>query len=103
MSRANGWTECLDSNQGITNMTTFQSPIAIFTTPMSATFGKVSGAISQYFVGKAQKARLATELKVLRAMDPHMLNDIGMKGFNQLSPAEQEGLLLDAIKHAARS
>ncbi len=29
-----------------------------------------------------------------------MLNDIGMKGFNRLAPAQQEIMLLDAIKHA---
>jgi hypothetical protein len=103
MSRVNGWAECLDGNKGINNMTTLQSPIATFTTPLSATFGEVSHAISQYFGARAQKARLAAELKALREMDPHMLNDIGMKGFNRLSPAEQEVLLLDAIKHAARS
>ena len=56
--------------------------------------------MNQYFASKAQKASLAKDIKLLSALDPHMLNDIGMKGFNRLTPAQQESVLLDTIKHA---
>ena len=84
-------------------MTTLHSPIATFTIPMSGTFNRISRALDQYRAARSQNARVTKHVALLSVLDSHMLNDIGMKGFNRLSPAEQEGLLLDAIKHAARS
>ena len=42
---------------------------------------------------------MAKQIKLLSVLDSHMLSDIGMKGFNWLTPDQQESLLLDAIKH----
>jgi hypothetical protein len=79
-------------------MTTFHSPISTFTSPLSDAFTKLNHTMNQYFAAKAQKASLAKEIKLLSGLDPHMLDDIGMKGYNRLTPADQESVLLDAIK-----
>ena len=81
-------------------MTTLQSSITTFTTPMSEKFANVSFALAKYFERRAEKARMASDIKLLATLDPHMLNDIGMKGFNRLSPIQQESMLLEAIKQA---
>ena len=66
--------------------------------PMRATFSGISRTLSQYWAAKSDKASMARQIKMLSAMDSHMLSDIGMKGFNRLAPDQQESLLLDAIK-----
>ena len=80
-------------------MTTLLSPITTFTMPMSGTFSRISRALNQYRAVKSQKVCVAKHVKLLSVLDSHMLNDIGMKGFNQLAPVEQESVLLDTIKH----
>ena len=67
---------------------------------MSATFSRISRALSQYRAAKSQKAYVAKQIKLLSVLDSHMLSDIGMKGFHRLAPDQQESLLLDAIKQA---
>jgi hypothetical protein len=86
--------------QGVNYMTTLHSPITSFTMPMSGTFSRISRAISQYRAVKSQKACVAKHVELLSGLDSHMLNDIGMKGFNQLAPIQQECVLLDTIKHS---
>ena len=81
-------------------MTTLQSSITTFTTPMSGTFNRISHALNQYRAARSQKARVAKHVEMLSVLDSHMLNDIGMKGFNRLAPDQQESVLLVAIKHA---
>ncbi len=66
---------------------------------MSATFSRISRALSQYQAAKSQKAYVAKQIALLSVLDSHMLSDIGMKGFNRLAPDQQESLLRDAIKH----
>ena len=88
--------------QRVKDMTTHHSIIAKFTKPLSETFANISRTTIQHFEAKAQRARLAHDIKTLSAFDPYMLNDIGMKGFKQLSPAQQERAIIDRIKHASR-
>jgi lipopolysaccharide export system protein LptC len=88
--------------QRVKDMTTHQSTIAKFTKPLSETFANISRTTIQHFEAKAQRARLAHDIKTLSAFDPCMLNDIGMKGFKQMSPAQQERAIIDRIKHASR-
>ena len=80
-------------------MTTLHSPISTFTTPVSETSNRISRALNQYCAARSEKVRVAKHVKLLSVLDSHMLNDIGMKGFNRLAPEQQESLLLDAIKH----
>jgi hypothetical protein len=87
--------------QRVKDMTTHHSTIAKFTKPLSETFANISRTINQYFETKAQRARLAHDIKTLSAFDPYMLNEIGMQGFKQLSPAQQERAIIDRIKHAS--
>jgi hypothetical protein len=81
-------------------MTTLHSPITNFSLPAVETFSRIFRALNQYRAVKSQKARLAKHVELLSGLDSHMLNDIGMKGFNRLAPAQQEIVLLDTIKHA---
>ena len=80
-------------------MTTLLSPITTFTTPISGAFSRISRAFYEYRIAKSQEARVTKHVKLLSVLDSHMLNDIGMKGFNQLAPVEQESVLLETIKH----
>ena len=68
--------------------------------PVSATFNRISRALSQYRAAKSQKAYVAKQIELLSVLDSHMLSDIGMKGFNRLAKDQQESLLLNAIKQA---
>jgi hypothetical protein len=81
-------------------MTTLPSPITTFTTPMGETFSRISRTLNQYRAAKSRKVCVAKHVKLLSVLDSHMLKDIGMKGFNQLAPVEQESVLLNTIKHA---
>ena len=60
-------------------------------------------AATQYLEYRTRKERLANDMKLLLAMDSHMLNDIGLPGFNRLTPAQQKSLLLDTIWQASRT
>ena len=82
-------------------MTMHHSTIAKFTKPLSETFASISRTTSQHFEAKAQRARLAHDIKSLSAVDPRTLKDIGMEGFNRLPPALQESALLNWSKHAS--
>jgi hypothetical protein len=88
--------------QGVKDMKTHQLTIVKFTKPLSKTFASISRTTIQHFEAKAQKARLAHDIESLSAVDPHILKDIGMDGFDRLPPALQESALLNWSKHAAR-
>jgi uncharacterized protein YjiS (DUF1127 family) len=88
--------------QRVKDMTTHNSTIAKFTKPLSETFAIISRTTIQYFEAKAQRTRLAQNIRTLSELDPHILNDIGMKGYNRLSPAQRERALLNRIKHTSR-
>ena len=78
-------------------MTTHHSTNA---TSFDGIFSSLARAATQYLEHRTQKARLASDMKLLLAMDSHMLNDIGLPGFNRLAPAQQESVLLDATEYA---
>ena len=66
-------------------------------------FSSIARTATQYLEHRAQKARLANDMKQVLVMDSHLLNDIGLPGFNRLAPSQQESLLLDTIWHASRT
>jgi hypothetical protein len=82
-------------------MTTHQPVIATFTMSLSEIFANISRSAIQNFEAKQQKARLARDIEILSAFDPHMLDDIGMTNFDRLPMAQQENLLLKTIRRAA--
>ena len=82
-------------------MTMLISPIADFAIPAIEAFARISGSLNKYRAAKAQKARVAKHAKMLAELDTHMLNDIGLKGFNRLGAEEQESLLLNTIQSCA--
>jgi lipopolysaccharide export system protein LptC len=88
--------------QRVKDMTTHHTTIAKFTKPLSETFANISRTTIQHFEAKAQRARLVHDIKTLSAFDPHILKDIGMEGFDRLSPAQKESVFLNWSKHAAR-
>ena len=49
----------------------------------------MSRTTSLYFEARANELRMARQIKSLSAIDPHILKDIGMEGFDQLSPAQK--------------
>jgi hypothetical protein len=91
----------LGQQQRVKDMTTHHSTNAKFTKPLGGTFANITRATSQYFKAKAQRALLAYNIKELSELDPHILKDIGMEGFDRLSPAQKERALLNLGKHAS--
>ncbi len=83
-------------------MKTYHLRIVKFTKPLSETFASISRTTIQHFEAKALRARLAHDIESLSAVDPHILKDIGMDGFDRLPPALQERALLNWRKQAAR-
>ena len=75
-------------------MVTLFLPLATLNSPISETFTR---ATIKFFEKRAEKTRLAHVVKSLRTMDTHMLNDIGLKGFNRMAQAEQENLFLETL------
>jgi hypothetical protein len=84
-------------------MTTHHSTNAKFKKPLSETFANISRATCQYFEARAHRARLAQSIRMLSEIDPYILKDIGMEGFDRLSPAQKEHALLNLGKHAWRN
>jgi len=75
-----------------------QSPLVRFTLPLSGTFAVISRVTVEHFVKRAYKARLAHDVKILSLLDHCILSDIGMHGFNQLSPKQQEAALIERFR-----
>ena len=95
--------EARTTTKGNANMTTHHSTVAAITKPLSGSFSNIARAATQYLKHRTQKARLVSDMKLLLAMDSHMLNDIGLPGFNRLTPTQQKSLLLDTIWQASRT
>jgi uncharacterized protein YjiS (DUF1127 family) len=93
----------LGQQQRVKVMTTHHSTNAKFTKPLSETFANISRTTCQYFEAKAHRARLAQSVKMLSELDPHILKDIGMEGFDRLSPAQKERALRNLGKQASRN
>jgi hypothetical protein len=72
-----------------------------FPNPAIEAFARISSSLDKYCAARAQKARVAKHAKMLAEFDMHMLNDIGLKGFNGLGAEEQENLLLNTIQSGA--
>ena len=84
-------------------MTTLHSTNEKFPRPLSETFANISRTACQYFEAKAHRARLAQCIRMLSEIDPYILKDIGMEGFERLSPSQKERALLNWSKHASRN
>jgi hypothetical protein len=73
-----------------------------FTKPLSEMHSIISRTISRYFEAKAKGARLSHLIKSLSALDPHILKDIGMEGFDRLPPAQKERAFLNWSKYPSK-
>ena len=82
-------------------MTTHISSFADFANPAIEAFTRLSSSFKKYRAAKAQKIRVAKHARMFADLDTHMLNDIGLKGFNRLGADEQERLLLNTIQSCA--
>ena len=82
-------------------MTTHHSTIAKLAKPLNGICLCISRTTGQYLEAKVQGVRLAHLNKLLSALDPHILKDIGMEGFDQLSPAQKVRTLLNREKHVS--
>jgi hypothetical protein len=82
-------------------MTIHHSKIVKLTKPMNEIYFCISRTAGQYFEAKVHGARLAHLNKLLSALDPHILKDIGMEGFDRLSPAQKVRALLNRGKHTS--
>jgi len=88
--------------QRVKDMKTYHLTIVKFTKPLSEMYSSVSRTTSQYLEAKTQGARLGHLIESLSALDPYILKDIGMEGFDRPSPAQKERALLNWSKHGSR-
>lgn len=75
-------------------MTMHFLPIGNATEPSSGVWSRISRSSAQYIEAQRQRKRLAHLNKVLSELDPHILKDIGMEGFERLTPAQRSQVLL---------
>jgi hypothetical protein len=82
LSKKIGTADCRDRMEE--DMTAYHSPIAILAKPLSGIYSCISRTTGHYIEMKAQRVRLAQLNNVLSELDPHILKDIGMEGFDRL-------------------
>ena len=70
-------------------MTAHHSPIAVLIKPLGGFYSCITRTTSRYIGAQAQRVRLAHLDNVLSELDPHILKDIGMEGFDRLTPAQK--------------
>ena len=70
-------------------MTAHHTPIAMLAKPLHGIYSSISRTTGRYIETKAQHARLTHLNKLLSELDPHILKDIGMEGFDRLTPAKK--------------
>ena len=75
-------------------MTAHHSPIAMLIKPLHGICSCISRTTGQYIETKTQRVRLAHLNKLLSELEPHILKDIGMEGFDRLTPAQKLQALL---------
>jgi hypothetical protein len=75
-------------------MTMQHTAIGSFTATFSDMMADIARAAAQRSAMKRRKASVAPHIKALSALEPRLLDDIGMKGFDKLAQPEQERLLL---------
>jgi uncharacterized protein YjiS (DUF1127 family) len=66
---------------------------------LQAPLGLSLSGISQFLKRRAERARLARQLKELQNFDRHMLQDIGLKGFEHATPEARICMLAEASGH----
>ncbi len=76
-------------------MTTFVQQQANLQAPL----GLSLSGISQFLKRRAEQARLARQLQELQNFDQHMLQDIGLKGFEHATPEARISMLAEASRH----
>lgn len=76
-------------------MTAHHSPIAVLAKPLSGICSCLSRMASQFIEQKMHRARLVQLNNLLSRLDPHILKDIGMEGFNRLTPEQKLHALLN--------
>jgi hypothetical protein len=79
-------------------MTMQHTMIGTFTATFTDMLADIARASAQRAALKQRKARVATHIKALSALEPRLLDDIGLKGFDRLTPDAQESLLLGQIQ-----
>ncbi len=76
-------------------MAAHHSPIAVLAKPLGGICSCLSRMASQLIERKIRRARLVQLNNLLSRLDPHILKDIGMEGFNRLAPEQKLHVLLN--------
>lgn len=71
------------------DMTAQHSSIRLLTKPLNGICSCIFRTTGRYIGAKAKRVRMAQLDKVLSELDPHILKDIGMEGFDRLTPAQK--------------
>lgn len=70
-------------------VTTNHSPLARLTRPLNGVFQCIARGTGHLFEAKVHDIRLAQLNKLLSGLDPHILKDIGLEGFDRLTPTQK--------------
>lgn len=70
-------------------VTTNHSAMARLAKPLNGVFSCIARGTSHFFEAKVHDIRLAQLNKLLSGLDPHILKDIGLEGFDRLTPTQK--------------
>jgi hypothetical protein len=70
-------------------------PVATFTKPLSGICSCISRTTGRYIQIKLHRAKILKLSSVLSELDPDILKDIGMDGFERLTPEQKFRKLAD--------
>lgn len=70
-------------------------PMATITKPLSGIFLCISRTTGHYIQTKVQRTKLLQLNNILSDLDPHILKDIGMEGYERLTPDQKLRVLRD--------
>jgi hypothetical protein len=70
-------------------------PMATLTKPMSGICSCIFRTTGHYIQIRLQRAKILQLNSVLSELDPHILKDIGMEGFERLTPEQKFRTLVD--------
>jgi hypothetical protein len=81
-----------DINKGIINMTTYIQR-ETSKTLLSLELLGIPWSINQFLGRRAEQAKMARQMEEFQSFDPHMLEDVGLKGFEHATEDEKKRML----------
>jgi uncharacterized protein YjiS (DUF1127 family) len=86
-------------NQEESTMTTSTATRSGFTLLNAPIISSLAASLARWTRSIQARHRMVRDMATLRSFDPHMLADIGLKGFHHLPEDAQEAMLRAALRN----